>query len=217
LTLGRAARVFQAVNEFRSLTVKYDTTGVFDPLLIEGFIKSTRVGDINEEDVKRDSYYCWSHGDLHGRNILVSQTNTGFLIDPANIEQQHWAADIARLIVDLIVSGAGHGDASNEWNDMAEWVDVSLSVINGDPVQKSGAPYNAVLTALDWLRSRLGTIHSAVVANIEHEWEFKLALAVEFMRAAYRQQDLPTPKRVLGLISACGALREACSSVRPTL
>jgi len=216
LSLGRRARIRQALDEFKSLADRYTPSNIFDERLIIDFIKSKRIDELNEEDIQKGTSYCLSHGDLHGRNILIGKSFKGYLIDPANIERLHWAADIARLSVDLIVSGWDIGDESYQWNKMAEWLDLSQAFIRGQiPTDEDELDSNGrIRTALNWLRVNLPAIHAIDNVRLKPEWEFRLALAVEFMRAAYRQQDLPAPKRVLGIISACQALRDTCTAYK---
>ncbi len=46
-----------------------------------------------------------------------------------------------------------------------------------------------------------------------HEWEFQLALAIEFLRSSYRD-DISVPKRVLGLVAGCYALKTISDNQR---
>jgi CheY-like chemotaxis protein len=210
LTLGRKARIRQALDELGPLGVKYSPAGVFDERLLTDFLIDNRIHDLNTAQIKFGFTYCLSHGDFHGRNIVVGPTLRASLIDPANVGELHWAADAARLIVDLVVSAWDYGPEGHEWNHMTEWVEVSRSLLNdemGDYPGEKGHPNERVFLALRWLRDNIFQIHKSDKPIPTPEWEFRLALAIEFIRAAYRQQDLPSPKRVLGLIAGCEALR----------
>lgn len=211
LTLSRKARILQVLDELSSLTKKYGPQDVFDKELIEDFIRSKRVGSIDEEKVPRGTIYHRSHGDLHARNILINTSGKPYLIDPANIGLMHWASDIARLTVDLLVSGWDHGDKSHEWNYMQEWYELTNALVSEKTLSVKGKNKSNInlQSALNWIKDNLSSIHENSPDTPKPKWEFKLALAIEFMRCAYRQQELPTPKRVLGLIAACHALREA--------
>jgi hypothetical protein len=129
------------------------------------------------------------------------------LIDPASIDLLHWALDIARLSVDLLMSAWDAGDESQEWNSFATWQAVSRQFLEGTAHLVGGTPNSNVAVALNWLRNNLYKICS--VDATDCEWEFRLAIAIEFLRASYRYQDLPSPKRVLGLVAACDAIRLA--------
>jgi CheY-like chemotaxis protein len=211
----RRARIQLACKELGPLAKTHGPSRAFEADLILKFIRdSKRIAKLDEEDIDLGTSICLNHGDLHCRNILVDENNKPNLVDPANIGNLHWAADIARLMVDLIVSGWDAGDKSHEWNYMKEWVEFSGTIIRGDVKEHSGnskKPNDRVHAALSWLRMNLSEIHKVEDPKLKPEWEFKAALAVEFMRAACRQ-DLPSPKRVLGLIAACDALREAAAT-----
>jgi hypothetical protein len=182
------------------------------------FIKSKRVDELNEADVPCGTHFCRGHGDFHGRNILVDADCVGKLIDPANIEEAHWAADVARLAVDLIVSGWDVGDESHEWTNMTFWTALCQAFVEDRdyPNIPVDSPNSRVYFALKWLRKNLPKIHEKNFGRTG-EAEFRLALAVEFLRAACRQQDLPSPKRVLGLVAACIALRASCAEFKARL
>jgi hypothetical protein len=212
LTTSRAARIELALDELGSLGQTFGRRCSFSLALIENFIFSGRVDALDGNRFALGTRLCKTHGDLHSRNILVDQNGLPKLIDPANIEQSHWAADIARLIVDLIVTGLDAGTESHKWNKIKEWYEVSQQVIRGEHVPTKDARNAGVTAALDWLRGNLFGIHSQSAIQPISEWEFKLSLAVEFLRASYRQQDLPSPKRVLGLIAACEALRRSSAA-----
>lgn len=207
MSLSRKARLRQAMRDLEELASEYGRD-IFKADLISEFIVSVAICGLNEERVPKGSSYCFSHGDLHGRNVLVSSTERASLIDPANIGNLPWPIDIARLSVDLIVSAWDAGKSSHEWGKMPEWIDISTSLVRDElgGLGSGTSPSNVnVYSALTWLRANLGDIHT--IDDTKPEWQFRLALAIEFMRASYRL-DLPSPKRVLGLVSACAALRE---------
>jgi CheY-like chemotaxis protein len=220
---SRRARIQLSCRELAGLANKYDPAGDFNAKLIEGFIsEAKKVDSLNGSDIQDGVSICRCHGDLHGRNILIDENDNPSLIDPANIEDLHWASDIARLTVDLIVSGLDAGDLSHEWERMSEWVNLSKAFVSNQ-IQPftgdMGHPNARIHVALHWIRENLNEIHAGRDGKQQDkpEWEFRLALAIEFMRATYRRQDLPTPKRVLGLLAACLSLREACKSYKESL
>lgn len=205
-TIQHATDIFEPL--IRDIKAIYDLS-IFDKTLINNYLTSNRIGQLDKERFKhKETSLCWSHGDLHGRNILVSASDKVNLIDPANISPMHWASDIARLSVDLMVSGLDHGAESYQWRKMKDWCDFSSKFIEGEPLQL--APHNDsnpnLCVALNWIRNNLDKIYATDDHFVKPEWEFRLALAVEFLRSTYRIQDLPAPKRVLGLLAACQAL-----------
>lgn len=213
LALPRRARIRLALDEFSKLAGKHGPAGVYDRELILDFVsESKRVVDLNEEDFSKGVYLCRAHGDLHGRNVLVVQgrINNARIVDPANIQQAHWAADIARLSVDLLVSGLSPGADSYEWDLSNEWLELAQAYVRNDVacLSRASSKNAGLIAALLWIRANLNEIYSSVT-TASFEAEFRLALAVEFLRASYRQQDLAAPKRVLGLLAGCAALRDA--------
>jgi hypothetical protein len=92
---------------------------------------------------------------------------------------------------------------------MDEWLRICFGLIQGFSVEYEvcDGQNQSTMAALLWLRREYV---KCVPENVGEtmEAEFQLALAVEFMRSSYRQ-DIPAPKRVLGLIAACEALRKS--------
>jgi CheY-like chemotaxis protein len=210
LTPSRQSRVRQAIREYAGLARTHDPDNVFDPDFLETFIVSKRLGHIDEETVSAGTTWCLSHGDLHGRNVLV--TNKGpRLIDPANIDELPWPADLARLAADLFISGWDRGDASHEWSSMGEWLRAARAFHGNDTATllSLSASNIATAAALVWLRENLSSISGEFGTPARTEWEFLLALGIEYLRCAYRHQELGTPKKVLGLFCACDAMRQA--------
>jgi CheY-like chemotaxis protein len=210
LSASRKSRIRQAIRDYAGLARAHDPNNAFDPVFLENFIISKRLGHIDEEAVPRGATWCLSHGDLHGRNVLV--TNKGpRLIDPANIEELPWPADVARLAVDLFISGWDRGDASHEWSSMGEWFRAARAFHGNDTATLSSLspPNTATAAALVWLRGNLARINGEFGTPARSEWEFLLALGIEYLRCAYRHQELGTPKKVLGLLCACDAMRQA--------
>jgi CheY-like chemotaxis protein len=220
IAASRAARIDQSLNDLEALARKHDPSNLFEGLVITRFIGSAkRVCDLDENQFPLGTAVCWSHGDLHGRNILIDELGEPLLIDRANVEEMHWAADLARLVVDIIISGWDGGNDSHEWDKMLDWCELITFFVEGTPLRSqptSGVNYR-VYCALYWLKESLSQIHPSTSALPKRDWEFKLALGVEFMRASYRVLELPSPKRVLGLYGACVALRAAEKAFQATV
>lgn len=212
LAIQRRARILLAVKELGPLAEKYGL-GFYEERLIINFISDARrIGDLNEEEVSRGVRYCRCHGDLHGRNILILEGRvSSMLVDPANIRQLHWASDVARLCVDLIVSVMDKGMSSFEWEQdrIRHWLLLCDHFIQGELTSLREDEADGVRVALQWVRLNLEKIFGKEILQGLFEAEFRLTLAVEFLRAAYREQDLPGPKRTLGLVAGCLALRAA--------
>lgn len=216
LALQRRARVLLALEELSLLASKYDPSGRFDPSVILRFIgEAKRIVNLDEDEFPRGVSVCRSHGDLHSRNVLVVGGKGGGvrLVDPASIRQAHWASDISRLAVDLVVSVLDNGAIGHEWNSMAEWFEISRDLILGTGSDLGSVPTNrvAVVAALSWMRRSAREIFAGVKIGA-FEAELRLALAAEFLRASYRLGG-STPKRVLGLIAGCEALRATAEEI----
>ena len=214
LTPSRKSRIRQALKEYADLAKKYDPNGQFDPKTLDTFIVSRRLGNLDEEKFPKGIEWCLSHGDLHSRNILV--TNKGpRLVDAANVGELPWPADLARLAVDLLVSGLDNGDASHEWTNVSQWFDAVQAFNRNDwrTLLVDTGTSTSVMTAVGWLRQNLHDLVGGHGPPRRPEWQFLLCVAIEFMRCSYRYQDLPSPKRVLSLLAACDAIREAEASI----
>ena len=210
MTLSRKARIRQAMYELAGLIAKYDPGIGFDERAIQSFLASKRFGEVDEETVPSGAASCWSHGDLHGRNVLMTTLGPR-LIDPANVKQRHWASDIARLAADILVSGLDWGDASHEWHHMKSWCSIARAFTLGKTMPPESRN-ETVVSALMWLRQNLWTIHGGNTKQEKCEWEFRLALATELLRCSYRIQELPSPKRVFSLLAASEALTAASAA-----
>jgi hypothetical protein len=225
--LQRRARISEALEELSKLAEEHDpyrgdALMRFDAEIVARFLGTGKlvgtVGELHERMVPLGVSIVWSHGDLHAGNILIDAERRAQLIDPSVIDsggevqmpQMHWACDIARLTVDLVVSGWDAGATSYEWNAMRCWCELSTSLIRNEPFAglSEGDPNRNVYVAARWLRSHLDSIHDTS-RFAKPTWEFLLAVAIEFLRASYRRQELPPPKRVLGLLAGCQALRAA--------
>jgi hypothetical protein len=220
------ARIVMAIDELAPviadlLSKKKISDGLYDKKLIDGFLyEDPRVWEIGNEHISsmpkyhNNTLYCRNHGDLHNGNILVNQNDQPRLIDPANIKEQPWMADLARFCVDLISSGLDRKAPSYGWDRLENWLDACSSFIIGSPIVATvfgGKDNEGVITALNWIREMLPEIQPLYKSE-NLEWQFRLGLAVEFLRAGYRRESQTGPKRTLGLLAACIALRSSCEA-----
>jgi CheY-like chemotaxis protein len=207
MTLDRRARMRLAIDELGRLAEKY-AGGVYSRELLETFVEQNRFGEIDPARPKKGTMRCWAHGDLHTRNVLIHTRNEPVLIDAANIDSLHWASDLARLTADLFVSCLDAGDWAYEWSRLPHWLDEAKVFIEEGTVAEMSEEETSALLAVRWVRdmrkSILGSCLSPAV-----EWEWDLALAIEFLRSSYRVQDVSAPKRAFALAAACVALRAA--------
>jgi hypothetical protein len=220
LGLGRRARIALAVSDLDDLAQDCGHLMDYNRKIIEEYLLTGRIDDLDQKLIQPiytgGTRTCLSHGDLHSRNILVTRRSRARLIDPANIDHLHWASDIARLCVDLLVSGIDHGKESHKWDQMPNWCEFIKTFLGSRDFVESGPDEtdSSLKTALSWIRYNIYAIHRLEADEDRLEGEVLLAFAIEFLRASYRKQELPTPKRVLGLLAACHALRLSSAAFR---
>jgi CheY-like chemotaxis protein len=210
LTPSRKARILESLEYLEPLAKRHNPDSTIDLANVTRFLEGREaVARLPESKAFDGAAFCWSHGDLHTRNILITPRGPR-LIDPGSIKFLPWAADIARLAVDLFVArwDSQSNGQDHEWDLTREWYTATHAFMSGDALSEpETSPNRNLAVALSWIRHHVFSICGVDAASAE--WEFRLSLGVEFMRASYRWQDLPTPKRVLGLLAASDALRLA--------
>lgn len=196
-----------AIEELEILIKVYDPDGGWDRNRVKNFLSAGMVGSIPQLTKFWESRLALCHGDFHGRNLLVERdadNNRIRIIDLANMGENLWPTDIARLCVDLAVSGWDAGWRSYEWNRLSSWSNVIGALLGEAEPDDSGN--KGVASALRWLRANALKIHGIEDDDIKRWSEYYLCVAVELLRASYRTLDLTAPKRALGLIGAARAL-----------
>lgn len=175
---------------------------------IESFVASGRIGQLDIEKQFTGVEYCRCHGDLHGRNVLVTRFGRPVLIDPEAIGEYPWCSDISRLSVDLVLVGVGRGIEAFRWDDFSRWRDLVQAMIAGEIVERGWLEdEKPVQVALEALRGNLSDIFP-FVSEKQREGQFRLGLAAELIRCGIRE-DLPAPKRCLALVGADDALESS--------
>lgn len=207
LTPSRRARILLALDELAPLTRRHDPTATFAGERVRRFVEEARFEGSEATHLPVSVLFTRSHGDLHSENILVDQRSRPWLIDPGDIDILPWPSDIARLAVDLIVAGLDGDHSTHEWDGLQRWLTLAIRYIARQPLGTSDtdAPNQCVHTTLEWLRDHVHFIHDLHDQD-EAEGQFRLGLAIEFLRASYRVSELPTPKRVLALLAGDIAL-----------
>ena len=211
LTTSRSARILLALDELSSLARAHDPWATFVENRVRRFIREGRIE--GSEATHFPSHVCLtrSHGDLHSENILVDQRARPWLIDAGDIDILPWPSDLARLSVDLIIASLNNEDANDEWGALDRWLPLAIKYIAGDPLGtcEAKASYQRVYDTLEWIRGHVHFIHD-LRNKTEAEHQFRIGLAIEFLRASYRVSEFSTPKRVLALLAGDIALR-GCS------
>ena len=213
--LSRQARIQQAVEELGEVVAAESLGGINNwdtkANLILRYLRSLQIGTRDAKSTPKNCFMCQCHGDLHSRNILVTTNNPAIpiIIDWADFDICHWAADCARLLADMVLAIYDNGISSYEWTHLSQWCTIANSIIEGVKLPLEEDPTNkSVVYAINWIIENIEEICLATNCDGGREswlWELQLALAVEFMRGAYRP-DLTEPKRVLGLIVAANAI-----------
>lgn len=208
LTYGRRARIELAARDLTGVAKRHNQQAEASLAVVDTFVKYRRFGEVDPARTPPGICLVRSHGDLHGRNVLVEDRNRPLLIDPANIEMLPWTSDWARLAVDLLISVEAVGDEAYEWSGLDTWLADADGFVRGVGSQLTmRAPFAA---GLSWLRTAVHGLQPIKGASPETlEWQIMLSLAVELLRGSYRSQELPPPRRVFALLAGAAALTAA--------
>jgi hypothetical protein len=181
--------------------------------VVEGFARDSRMGDVPASDTPYNLLLCIGHGDLHGGNILVSADHAmPVLVDLAEFGFHHWAGDVARLAVDLLLHGLDAGVESFFWRGFASWREVGRLLGELDPSIGHARAENAtVVAALRWLADHKYEVLPPL-EDARRRWEWHIALAEQLLRRTYAR-DLPPAKRTLSLVAAHDQILAAAAQV----
>jgi hypothetical protein len=177
-------------------------------------------GGVSQDDVPRDTYVCYQHGDLHAGNVLVStgRYNWPLLIDTSHFGMTHWAADPACLAVDLLMRSVDAGTESMLFTGFSTWRTLAVRFGAGEPelTAVTATPAtSAALAALSWLATNLHRMTPAMqpsLAASRHRWEWHMALARRLLRSTCHS-DIPHAKRALAFVAAYDQLVAAAEAI----
>jgi len=187
---------------------------------IRSFVVDGRLGTTERRQVSQPTYEVFSHGDLHAANILVypGKRPAPVIIDMNRFQRAHWASDIARLAVDLLLRSVDPGAESMFFSGFQTWRMLATQLGDrdtlGPAVTQEGGTASA-LVALNWLVGNLSAycpMFSDKASSSEYAWEWHAALAVFLLRATYHI-DVTAPKRALALVAAYDQLLCAAQCV----
>jgi hypothetical protein len=171
---------------------------------LEGNVLSERPSPIPEHVI-----FVRSFGDLHSDNILVFMRirPRPILINASQYSNNHWAADIATLIVDLFLRVRRPGVDSMIWDDTAESVKTGLRLCplsHGEPDGSGSASELFISHAVMNLKN---FTHSVELGVPDESWhsQWHLALAKEFLRQSSHHY-LTSPRAGLALLLASAHL-----------
>lgn len=210
LTPYRIASIGAAIRELAPLINRHGNDGEGNLQSLENMLSDNALPAVNKDKISKRTIFCTQHGDLHARNVLVASNGSQHrpkIIDYANIGSLPWSADIARFLVDIAIDGIDRGEAGYEWANLKSWSYLIELLIDGK-ISLQDDKYHAAHKAIEWIRNNLFAIYAVDKTN-QHMAEYCLTLAIELMRASYRKEELPAPKRAFALIAAVAALKRA--------
>jgi hypothetical protein len=214
----RRARLRQAVEKYASALADPRVRGAPDvPALVEvleRFSRTASFGGLSRAELPGGLRLVEGHGDLHGGNIMViaGRMSAPAIIDLASFGWHHWAVDIARLIVDMMLECVDYGVESMHWDRFGRWRDLARSI--GEltaPPDHLGEPNLAVLAGITWLVENSADILRPLV-DPSHQWEWHVALAEQLVRRAC-SDNRSDPKRACALVAAYDQLVRAGDTV----
>ena len=181
--------------------------------VIEGFTRDGRLDGVAASETPRDLLLFLGHGDLHGGNILVSTSHVSpMLVDLSRWGPNHWAGDVARLAVDLLMWGLDSGVESFFWNRFPVWREAAQLVGGLEPLRNDNLPSDEpAVAALNWIVTHKLELLPPF-ADHERIWEWHLALAEQLARRTY-DKELPPAKRTLAVLACYDQLLAAARQV----
>ncbi|GID30843.1 hypothetical protein [Paractinoplanes brasiliensis] len=178
---------------------------------IEGFVRSGEIAGRAVDHRHGVLEVVPQHADLHGGNILVLMARhpRPCVIDLAAYGRQHWALDVARLVVDIVMHCLDPAPESHFWDRWSVWRAAVARTSLFEPAADD--PDNpAAIEALRWVAAHKDDL-LPLLTDVK-QWEWHVAVAEQLLRYACRHR-LSTPKRLLGLVAAYDQLHLAQSAL----
>jgi CheY-like chemotaxis protein len=205
---GRAAFIHGSVNNLRPLLQNFVT--LFDESIISSITENHNYQEISASKIGHPkSVRILSHADLHADNILCDAQGNPIIIDPGSINYKHWAYDVNRLLADLFIRGIGYG-TTEFYNIGAIDKDYQMAALIIKRTGIDNPDNNPFITAINWLTQHISNLYPSFFTA----WEYQLGLALEFLKSSYKSIFIPPNKRVVALLAACEAIKQANSSIR---
>lgn len=215
---GRRLRTLAAIDRYGSVLGDERAYGLPDSVALTGLLSAFVKGDREVAGAPSEQATVTqvrSFGDLHSNNILVQlgAVPRPVLIDASLYDVDHWAADHARLLVDLLLRVRNAGVESFLWPPMTDADEQVVLLCNECQSPESleapgGAATDAFIAkAVQQLVSATHRGQLAVASTFWH-WEWHVALARELLRQA-TYEDMTPPRACMGLVLAERHLRIA--------
>jgi hypothetical protein len=152
-------------------------------------------------------------GDLHSSNVLVQEGIHArpLLIDASRYGSHHWAADSARMIVDLFLRIRSSGLNALLWDDFTASVQQARGLCplcRGDCPAKPACPAEIFIDAIIERLPKLLQFEYLRLVPDEWHWQWHVALAKEFIRQA-SHWDLTPPRSAIALVAGANHLISA--------
>lgn len=214
LTKYRVMAIREAILELNQLIAEFWPTQILSHSSLESLLSSRMVGKHSASQLNRIQIeFNLSHGDLHGRNLLVQMRGKLpqiRIIDLASMGTKPWTVDTVRLCVDLALSCWDRGPASYRWTSVPTWECVADLLICGQLTEGviAAAKNEATVAALVWLYTNR-FLANGIKETANSKGQYLVSLAIELLRASYRVADLTAPKRAFALVAATKAIRAA--------
>lgn len=215
---GRRLRTLDVIERYRDVLNNPRACGISDSVKLiqrlSAFVRGNR-GVAGAPSELRKVIQVRSFGDLHSNNVLVQLGVIAqpVLIDASLYDVDHWSADHARLLVDLLLRVRNSGVDSMLWPPIT---DADEQVVLLCPKCQSresleepeaGATGAFITQAVRQLTSSTHMDPLGITSEAWH-WEWHVALARELLRQA-TYEDLTPPRACMGLILADQHLRIA--------
>lgn len=217
--------ILQAVDELTPTLTRAEG-GALDDISalrrdITAFTTEGRINGLLHRELPPVRLVTHVHGDLHGGNILLYQGRhpVPALIDFSDFGEAHWASDIARLIVDLVMRVIDAGADSMFFAGFSTWRTLMSAVGRLSPdlyAMSDDASTSAALAGLRWLAVNTRALCPPLTSDegfAAHRWEWHTALCVFLLRSIYHY-ELTGPKRALALVAAHDQLLEGAVAAR---
>lgn len=130
----RQRRILHALNQVTPILTHPDGCRLPESLVEElteqvtGFVSDGRIGGADAQLLARQrTYSAFSHGHLHGTNVLVYDGRHAepTVIDASRFGYAHWTTDPARMAVDLLMHSVDPGVESLFFTGFGRWREVA--------------------------------------------------------------------------------------------
>src|SRR5262249_23672713 len=103
--------------------------------VVEAFARSGQLGRVPDTQTPGEPLWINQHGDLHGGNVLVSldEQPQPVIVDLASFGPQHWSADVARLMVDIVLRCIDGTVEGYFWRNFQQWRRLLRTAAGFDP------------------------------------------------------------------------------------